>query len=314
MTQYELSRRFWDFAFENPEKISPSHIAIYFFAMEHCNRLGNKDKFGLPTEMTKDAIGIRKSSTYIQYFNDLCDWGFFNLIEKSKNQYSANIISLISAIPKTGKALDKAIIRYGVKQTESMGLGMGISTGQSNGPVDKPTNQLTINKGPVAEATLFSPFDSEVFIPKWAEWVQYRKDIKKGFVNLKSQQRNLNSLVKIAKGRQDLAIAILDKTMAMQYQGIFELSKKEEDEIINGKEQVKAIPIEIQPQKDYSNLSDWDREVQEHFDRLTTDLEYKARKIESERIYSHENGKQMFIDYPEFFTADGKFKYPEFRP
>ena len=127
---YELSRNWFDFAFENPEKISPNHAAIYFFAIEHCNRLGWKQKFGFPTQMAMDALGIKKHQTYIRYFNDLCDWGFFDLIQKSQNQYSANIISLVSDKPKNGKALDKAIINHTAKQTET--------NGQSNSSIDKP--------------------------------------------------------------------------------------------------------------------------------------------------------------------------------
>ena len=110
ITGYELSRRWFDFCFENPEKISPNHSAIYFFAIEHCNRLGWKEKFGFPTQMTMDAIGIKKHQTYIRYFTDLIEWGFIKLIQKSTNQYSSNIISLLSAIPKNGKALGKAIV------------------------------------------------------------------------------------------------------------------------------------------------------------------------------------------------------------
>jgi len=117
MDSYSLSRNFWNWAFDNPEKISPNHSAIYFFAIEHCNRLGWKEKFGFPSQMTMDAIGIKKHSTYIRYFNDLVDWGFFELIQKSSNQYSANIISLTNALPKNGEALDKAMSRHGAKHT-----------------------------------------------------------------------------------------------------------------------------------------------------------------------------------------------------
>ena len=118
MNSYDLSREFWNWAFENPEKISPNHAAIYFFAVEHCNRLGWKKKFGFPSQMTMDAIGIKKHSTYIRYFNDLVDFGFFKLVEKSKNQYSSNIICLTNATPKKGKAMDKAISKHGVKHGE----------------------------------------------------------------------------------------------------------------------------------------------------------------------------------------------------
>ena len=110
MNGYELSKGWFDWAFENPEKISPNHSAIYFFAIEHCNRLGWRDKFGFPTQMAMDAIGIKKHQTYTRYLNDLVDWGFIIMVQRSSNQYSANIISLINAMPKNGKALGKAIV------------------------------------------------------------------------------------------------------------------------------------------------------------------------------------------------------------
>jgi hypothetical protein len=135
INSYELSRKWFDWSFENPEKISPNHSAIYFFAIEHCNRLGWRDKFGFPTQMVMDAIGIKKHQTYIKYFNDLVEWGFFELVQKSLNQYSANIISLKSAKPKSGKALDKAIITHKAKQSASIG--------QSNSSIDKPINNIT---------------------------------------------------------------------------------------------------------------------------------------------------------------------------
>lgn len=117
MNSYDLSRNFWNWAFDNPEKISPNHAAVYFFAIEHCNRLGWKEKFGFPSQMTMDAIGIKKHSTYIRYFKDLIEFGFFELIQESKNQYSSNIIRLTSALPKKGEAIDKAMLTHRDKHT-----------------------------------------------------------------------------------------------------------------------------------------------------------------------------------------------------
>lgn len=149
MNGYELSHTFFDWSFENPEKVSPNHAAIYFFAIEHCNRLGWKDKFGFPTQMTMDAIGIKKHHTYMRYFNDLIEWGFFKLIQKSTNQYSANIISLESAMPKKGKALGKATSKHAAKQTEP--------NGQSIGCIDKPITlePKTIKEDRSAQFDLF---------------------------------------------------------------------------------------------------------------------------------------------------------------
>lgn len=138
MNSYELSRKWFDWCFENPEKISPNHSALYFFAIEHCNRLGWRNKFGFPTEMAKDAIGIKSYNTYIKTLNDLVEWGFIEMIERSKNQYSSNIIALSNFNKALNKALDKAIVKASEKQRES--------TSESICSIDKPitNNLLTI--------------------------------------------------------------------------------------------------------------------------------------------------------------------------
>jgi hypothetical protein len=146
MTGYELSRNWFDWSFENPELVSPSHTAIYFFAIEHCNRLGWKDKFGFPSQLAMDAIGIKKHQTFIKHFTDLIDWGFIKLIQKSKNQYSANVISLISALPKNGKALDKALVTHEAKQSQSNGQSMDSIDKQQTSNNKPQTNDIEQRK------------------------------------------------------------------------------------------------------------------------------------------------------------------------
>ena len=136
MNSYELSRNWFDWCFENPEKISPNHTALYFFIIEHCNRLGWKEKFGLPTTMAKEAIGIRSYNTYINTLNDLVEFGVINLIEKSKNQYSSNIIAISNFDKADSKALDKAFINHTTKHSES--------TSESIDSIDKQNNKETI--------------------------------------------------------------------------------------------------------------------------------------------------------------------------
>ena len=116
---YTLYRNFWDFAFANPEKIKPTHVAIFSFAIEHCNRLGWKQKFGLPTSMAMEAIGVSSYKTYVKAFNELVEFGFIDLIEKSRNQYSSNIIALAKFTNAGTKALDKALLMHGRKQDQS---------------------------------------------------------------------------------------------------------------------------------------------------------------------------------------------------
>lgn len=132
MNGYELSRNWFNWCFENTEKISPNHTALYFFCIEHCNRMGWKEKFGLPTTMAKEAIGIKSYNTYKKTLDDLVSWGFIIMHEYSKNQYSSNIVALLKFDKALNKALDKAIVKHLTTQSES--------TGESNSSIDKQDN------------------------------------------------------------------------------------------------------------------------------------------------------------------------------
>ncbi len=168
VTQYDLSRNFWNYVYDNPEKIKPAHIAIYFFAIEHYNRMGWKDKFGLPTSMAIEAIGIKSYNTYKTHFDDLVDWGFIDVIEYSKNQYSSVIIALSKKAKAHSKALDKALAKHGRKQSES--------TSESTRSIDKQETinhkPETINKRDTATKILFRDsifFDVEKFKAEFSE-------------------------------------------------------------------------------------------------------------------------------------------------
>jgi len=159
MDHFKLLRDFWDFAFENPEKISPNHCALYCFIINHSNRLGQKEKIGLPTEMAKEAIGIKSYNTYINTFNDLADWGFINVLEKSKNQFSSNIIALSNFNKATNKALDKAMLMQVIKQHQS--------SSESNSSID--------NLIPNTEKLIPNLGKNEIFISELLEsnqWIE----------------------------------------------------------------------------------------------------------------------------------------------
>jgi len=119
MTGYEFSRTWFDFSFENPQNVKPIHTAIYFFAIERCNRLGWKEEFGFSTDLAMEALGIKNYKIYIRALQDLVDWGFVKWIQKSKNQYTANIIALVKNDNAPNKALDKALSNHHTKQVQS---------------------------------------------------------------------------------------------------------------------------------------------------------------------------------------------------
>ena len=111
-TGYELSRQWFDWAFENPSKVRPIHTAIYMFAVNHCNKLGWKKEFGLPTSLVMETLGIRSKNTYLTAFSDLINWGFLDMVEESKNQWSANIVAISKNDTTLYTAFDMATIRH----------------------------------------------------------------------------------------------------------------------------------------------------------------------------------------------------------
>ena len=185
MNIFELNRFFWNFAFNNPEKIKPNHCAIYYFSLEHCNRLGWKKKFGFPTSMVLEATGIKSYSVYKKAFDELVSYGFFEVIEYSKNQYSSNIIALkenYKALDKAlDKSLDKAFIKHATKQSES--------TIQSIDSIDK---QYTINNktNNIEERKLKFADTLKPFISN------YSKELIRDFYNYWTEQNQSNTKFK----------------------------------------------------------------------------------------------------------------------
>lgn len=208
LTGYELSRDFFDWCFENPDLIRPIHVAIYMFAIEHCNRLGWKPKFGFPTQMTMDAIGIKNWRTYITAFNDLCDWGFFKLIEKSKNQYSANVIAIVKNTKATTKALSKASQKHIQKQVNST---VDINKLYNN-ITNKPINSRL-------QFALGENFDTIIkSFEKWKDYLAKQHDVILQD-NEYTEQILLDAINRIGK---DKIINAIDFSIVSNYKKIFE--------------------------------------------------------------------------------------------
>jgi len=192
VTQFELSRRYWDFAYDNPELVTATHAALYFYAIEVCNRLGWKDKFGLPSENSMSALGIKNHHTYNRYFNDLVKWGFFKLVEKSKNQHSANIIAMPKNSTPLGMAPSKALDRMIISHDKNChGTPHGTYHGTPHGTchIDKPVTSnhkpQTItdsNESGVTKKNKKSKAEKKETTPHWQNlvdvWYEFYKSKK----------------------------------------------------------------------------------------------------------------------------------------
>lgn len=221
MNSYELYRSFFDWCFENPQKVTPSHVAIYCFSVEHCNRLGWKRNFGLPTTMVMEAVGIKSYNTYSKAFNDLVEFGFITLVEKSRNQYSANIIALSKFNKALDKALDKALIKHNAKQVQSKR--------QSIDSIDKQLNNKQLNKYTIIqlEGIDFSSFDNSEISNVWLEWLNFKwEQFSQEYKNPKSNQKAVNNLCKLSNGKTEIARMIVDQSISNLYKGLFKLKQE----------------------------------------------------------------------------------------
>jgi hypothetical protein len=226
LNSYELSRTWFDFCFANPESIKPNHTALYFFAIEHCNRLGWKLKFGFPTQMAMEAIGIKSFATYSNTLADLVDWGFIIMIEKSKNQYSSNIVAISKFDKALVKALDKALVKHTSKQHRKQRESTYESIVESIDSIDKQVTSnnepITINKeqAPAKKFALIFPFGSSEFLALWDSWVEFRQEIKKPYHTFSEQQAALQYL---SKYNEQTAIEIIYQSIRNKWKDFFPL-------------------------------------------------------------------------------------------
>lgn len=145
MNGYELSRKWFDFSFEEP-KCKVQHTALFFWIVELNNRFGWKKQFGLPTREAMEALSIGNKNTYLAALKDLEKWGFIKIISPSKNQNQSCIISVcrVKSEPALDTALDTALIQHGDGTDNGNGYGTDPIDKQRNNETTKQRNNETI--------------------------------------------------------------------------------------------------------------------------------------------------------------------------
>lgn len=114
MNGYELSRQWWTFAADNVGKVKPTHTAIFYYAVEIWNYLGQPKTFGLPKVQATSIVNVTQKTFYAAY-NDIVEWGFIIEVKKGKNQFEATIVELngqVNFTEATTKAHTKAILQH----------------------------------------------------------------------------------------------------------------------------------------------------------------------------------------------------------
>jgi len=111
MSGYELTKKWYEWCRDNIEIVRPNHHALYFWCVEKCNRLDWPASYSLPSEEAMHHLGMISYKTYIKTLEELISFGFITMCQRSKNQYTANIIALVNftkALPKQCQSSTKA--------------------------------------------------------------------------------------------------------------------------------------------------------------------------------------------------------------
>lgn len=186
MNGYNLTRNWYNFKFENPDKCRHVHSDLYFYILDQWNRLGQKEKFGLPTSYTMEVMGIRSRISFYSALNDLINWGFIKEVEKAKNQNTSRIISIV-ACKKRLQALDQATIQAAIQADVQADVQATIhidkqqTIEQENNKQENnkrlPTKKVGLPKNEIVgkEKSLYSEFVA-VWFDNWKDYVFTAKD------------------------------------------------------------------------------------------------------------------------------------------
>lgn len=221
MTGYELSRNWFDWCFENPELHSCTHTALYLWICERWNRVGQKEKFGLPTSDTMEVLGIKSKTTYHKVFADLVLWDFIKIVSESKNQNQARVISLCQKMVQqengTRTALDTATIQQELQQQNS--------TSNGTVPIVKPINQQTNKQGNKKQEKTFSdekPISRNAFADVWFSWFFEKNGNRYG--EIKKTKDGTGEYEDMAK-KDWVGVATIEKYCKQNFENLTESQK-----------------------------------------------------------------------------------------
>lgn len=165
---YDLSHRFYEWAFENRQDFKPTVSALYFYLVEVCNRLGWKNEFSISAKECMEGMGVSGYNTYKNAFDILCDNGFITVVKKSCNHYQANIITLSNFNRVNNEVTDELPNRVTQEYRES--------NSESNGDIHKTNKTVKTIKTDKTVKHSRSALSSENKKTDYSEYVSMKAE------------------------------------------------------------------------------------------------------------------------------------------
>lgn len=104
---YSLTKGWFEFVLDHPGTINASHTSLYLVLIEINNRLDWRENFAITSSECMALMPCSSRTTFSKCLKDLVDWGFVDIVIKSSNQYSANVISLYKKCTSTSTASEQ---------------------------------------------------------------------------------------------------------------------------------------------------------------------------------------------------------------
>lgn len=160
-TGYSLTRDWFNFAASNYGKVSPTDGILFLYIVELCNRVGWKPVFGLPTDRTMQAIGVKNWRTYKKSIDNLVQWGFIEVVEKAVNQETATRVAIVWNTEADTVAGTEAETTAQQERIQQQSRGAVDIDKQENLKPEKPSNLETSETG----ETFFPPNEKSPHYP-----------------------------------------------------------------------------------------------------------------------------------------------------
>lgn len=189
---YYLTTQWFKFCQSGEFVIRPIHTALYVYCIHLCNSLKWKVNFGLPTDSTMGVLGMKNKKTYYLVLQDLIDFGFIKLVEKSINQHTANIICLpkkristisgthLSTISGTVPIVKRINTKTLVNVQSDYELKTGLVTIFKKVRNEIPYDQLVIEAGKFMAKYPGKDLKIDInLINKWASNIKFTPEISK---------------------------------------------------------------------------------------------------------------------------------------
>jgi hypothetical protein len=225
MNGYQLTRQWFSFRFENSHKVTAAHSEFYFYLLDRWNRFGQKEVFSCPRILTMEVLGIGSHNTYKRIYQDLIAFGFIEEVSKACNRYK-----------------ECSYVRLSKNDTLSDTLSDSLPDNLNDNLSD--TIIELKNKGTKEQKKKgfdFSGYGSLSELVK--KWVAYKKSIGNSYKSQSSLDSLAKKLNELSGGDIQKAEAIVEQSIANQWQGLFAL--RQTSNVNRGNSQPQVDPSKI---------------------------------------------------------------------